>query len=690
MLSGTYYGKGEILSLLEEGSYNNKYRFKNEEDDDFLLYIPTDYIINENTIITFTGELELPTKQRNKGGFDYSKYLYSQNIYGSIYISNTNTIEIVEENKFHLISWIQDNIFKILGQVLPKEELGILIGMLIGDTALISEDIEESFQKSGITHLLAVSGSNVAYIILATKTVFQKLIGRNFANYVTIFMVILFVLISGASPSVVRAGIMANILILSEILSRAPDTYSTVATTAIFILLYNPFIICDIGFLLSFGGTLGILFLNQKITETMKNKFPKISETSFGKIVFESLSVTLAAQLFLLPVMWYFFNQISIVSILTNLLVGPFTGIITILGLIVYFIGLISTSIAQVLSYSIYVLISFIIFISQLCSEIPYGTLQFPTPTILFILTYYLVLYLIFSKNNNKGHLKFLVFILVIIQVFFKIFPSFYLEIHMIDVGQGDSMLIQTRHGKNILIDGGGSENSSYDVGEKVLVPYLLDNTNGIIDCMMISHFHEDHAEGCITVLKELKVKQIVIGTQPIMTTLYKEVLKLANEKKIPIITLVAGDCINIDEVKFKVLFPKKEIEIQGDLNNNSMVIKMQYYETSLLLTGDIEDKTEKMILEEDNIKDMLDIDILKVGHHGSQTSSIEDFINKVTPKIALIGVGVNNKFGHPHEIILERLERVNCRIFRTDESGEITLKINKKGTIKVEQKLNV
>lgn len=172
--------KGEIINLVEEGDYYNKYIFKNDIGDKFLLYINKEFEIEETAMIEFTGKLELPSKQRNRGGFDYSKYMYSQSLYGSIFVENYNNIEILEESKFNLITFIQNNIFEALGKLLPKEQLGILLGMIIGDTFYITEEIENAFKQSGITHLLAVSGSNVTYIVLATKFLFEKIVRQKF------------------------------------------------------------------------------------------------------------------------------------------------------------------------------------------------------------------------------------------------------------------------------------------------------------------------------------------------------------------------------------------------------------------------------------------------------------------------------------------------------------------------------
>ena len=662
--------KGEILQKLEDGDYYNEYLFQDDDNKKFLLYIPKEIFIEENTVVFLNSEYEKPNIQRNRGGFNYANYLYSKNYYGIITVNYEDDIEILGTGIFHIISAIQNNIFEVLGKILPENQLGILLGMLIGDTSHISDESKLDFQKSGITHLLAVSGSNVAYVVVMTKFLFQKFLGKKISNIITILTISIFVLISGASASVVRAGIMAIIIILAEIFARAPNTYATVAVSALLILLYNPFIICDIGFILSFGGTLGIVLLNEKIKLKIEKSISFIAKYKLVSIIIDMLSVTLSAQIFLTPIMWFYFNQISIVSILTNLLVSSFTGVITIMGIVMYFLGLTYFPLAKLIGYSIYILISIILWTASICAKIPYGNILLPTIKITEMIAYYLILFKVFNVKKSAIANKLInvaICILILLSVFQRFPIKAYIDVYMIDVGQGDSTLIQTKHGKNILIDGGGSENSSYDVGEKILLPYLLDNTNGVIDYMFISHFHEDHAEGCISVLKNLKVKKIIIGTQPKITNLHSEVLKICKDKQIPIISVVAGDSINVDDVEFSVIFPKEKIEITDDLNNNSLVLKMSYKRIDMLFTGDIEIEAEEKITCE-NVK----AEILKVAHHGSKTSTSLDFLKEVSPQIALISVGENNKFGHPSADVIHRLNEFRSiylydrRVWRT------------------------
>ena len=261
------------------------------------------------------------------------------------------------------------------------------------------------------------------------------------------------------------------------------------------------------------------------------------------------------------------------------------------------------------------------------------------------------------------------------------------LKIHFIDVGQGDSTFIITPQNKTILIDGGGSEFSDYDVGKNTLLPYILDRGYTKIDYVIISHFDNDHVAGILTILEELKVERVYISKQGKINENYKKFVKIVNEKNIKVKYVNAGDRVNIEKnLYLDIIWPCNTLITENVLNNNSIVCKLNYGEISMLFTGDIEKIAENEILQYwKNNENILKADILKVAHHGSKTSSTLEFIEKVRPQICLIGVGKNNKFGHPNENVLQSLESLKARIYRTDESGEISINIRGKN-LKIEK----
>lgn len=670
----------EILSEPEILNYYQTFIVRLNDGNKSKVYIPKNVDVNFGETIQITGVLEKPEGARNEGGFNYKNYLYSQNIFSIITASSEKNVYKIEEAKFDLIHSIQRSIYNVFSKLLPRNHMSILIGMIIGDTSETSEEVENDFKISGISHLLAVSGSNVAYIILAIKFLLNKFTSRSVSNILTILFIVLFVLISGGSASVVRAAMMAIIAIVSELVSRKSNTLASIATSALVILIYNPFVIYDIGFVLSFCGTIGIVLLNSKISSYLNSKI----KSKILKMFIDTFSVTMSAQIILLPIMWRAFNTISIISLLSNLIVVPLTGVITILGIAIYFVGLIYMPVARILSYSIYVLIEFVINVASFCAKISFSQIILPTPSWLFIIIYYMVIYKIFVDSERNKSACIMISMLIVAQIIIGILPNLCTHINMIDVGQGDCIYMETINKKRILIDGGGSENSDYDVGENVLVPYVLDKGTKTIDCIILTHAHEDHIEGLISVVEKLKVNQIIVGPQPTNEFLYEKLLIVAAENNVPIKTASKGDKFYIDNVEFEVMHPENNIKFKDDLNNNSLVIKIKVDEITLLITGDIEKQAEMLIINEN-----ISANILKVAHHGSNTSTSEEFINKVSPQVALIGVGENNNFGHPAENVIERLNKIACNIFRTDNHGEVKLRLFKNGEIKINHMIN-
>lgn len=245
----------------------------------------------------------------------------------------------------------------------------------------------------------------------------------------------------------------------------------------------------------------------------------------------------------------------------------------------------------------------------------------------------------------------------------------------------GDCSVIQTPLKKNIIIDGGN--NQDYDYGKNVVVPYLLDRKITSLDYLMVSHFDSDHCGGLMFIVENLNVKNIIIGKQESEYENCKIFLELAKSKKINIIVVKAGDIVKLDKYTyFEILWPDEKLMLtdsENGINNNSIVAKLIYRNFSCIFTGDIEKKAEEKLVSKYSDSQKLNCNVLKVSHHGSKSSSIEEILNLYNPQVALIGVGKNNKYGHPNKDVISRFEQLNTKVFRTDESGEISIEINNK-----------
>ena len=711
-------GEAIVLSDKQEKEYNNVYKIKYE---DTYLYLKIDKKLIKDLKygdkIRFSGEFIEATKQRNYGGFDYKQYLKTLKIYGSIKVEE---IEIIASNQtnlfFRITNEIAFNIKQKIDSFMKKEDAAILKGLLLGDTTEIADEVQENFRISSISHILAVSGMHVTYVIIGIKMLFESHLGKRKTKFIIIIFLILYTFITGFSPSIVRASVMGILLVGAEILHRKNDIWNSIAISLLLILFYNPFLIMNVGLQFSYLGTIGIIVFHKNILKLLKDIKTKNKKwkyqynkkiMKFINKVKEVLAVTISAQLTILPVMIYHFNLLGIYFFITNLLVSIIIGPIIMLGAIAIFFSIFLFPITQILGVILEILIKSLIVISNF-SKIPFSKIYVATPKIYDIILYFILIFLFnllytlyHSKELNRTQMrarnlialirykvfmnrekyKKIIFILVFIIIFISITPK-KLNIHFVDVGQGDCTFIVTPRKQTILIDGGGSTSKEYDVGKNTLLPYVLDRGYTKLDYIFITHFDQDHVAGILTILEELKVETVIIPKQEENTENYQKFLELIKEKRIKVNIVKKGDRVNIEKnVYFDILWPEKEQIKENVINNNATVMKMYYGNFSILFTGDIEEKAEEKILKVYEGKErLLNANILKVAHHGSKTSTTEKFLKWVNPKAALIGVGKNNLFKHPSEKTIENLRKHNVTIYRTDENGEITITIDKNG----------
>lgn len=625
------------------------------------------------------GEFKQPEEARNYKGYNYKQYLKTKKIIGTVELEKA---KILKSSNGSFIHNIQKYIKDTINGTLTDEEGNLLLAILLGDKDKLSEDIQESFKTSNLSHMLAVSGAHVSYIILGLTYVLQNsIIGKKNGKIVCIIFLLFFMAITNFTPSVTRACIMAILTLFSGIIYRKSDVYTNISVAALITLIFNPYSLLDLGFQLSYGGTIGIIIFIKRIQE-------KKSNSKVINYIKQMALVSVYANIIIIPIMMYHFNTVSLTFIISNIMASPILGIIVITGFLFIIASITVKPLTRLIAIFIKPILSILIKISQICSKLPFSSILVVTPYIFNVISYYaIILYCIKSKKNNKCKIIIcLLIVLILINFIIYIFPQ-KLRIFFIDVGQGDSTLIITPDKKTVLIDGGGSD--SFDVGEKVLLPYLLDRRILKIDYVLISHFDTDHCGGILTIMEKVKVKNIIISEQAEHSENYERFKKLMINKKIRLIEVKKGDKIKIGRYsEFKILFPPSRLLSENPLNNNSIVAQFNYNNFKMLFTGDIEKLAEQQILKTEKAE--IRADILKVAHHGSKTSSIPEFIKAVRPKIALIGVGKNNTFGHPNQQTIKNLENIKCRIYRTDLQGEIIIKIDQKGRMNVKSKLKI
>ena len=613
-------------------------------------------------IIQIQGEKEEVSTRRNYKGFSYYDYLKTKQIYGSIKAESVT----IQKRKFtnYYKMWInrcKNNKINHLTNQIESNHLAIAQALLLGDSSSIEEEQKNLVSEANLSHILAISGMHVSYVILGLGNVLKKISNRK-SKYFLIVFLIFFAQFTGASPSVLRAVIMADLVLIASLIHRKPDTLNNIALSSLIILVYNPYSLFNLGFQLSFIGTLGIVLFQSKIKNKMQILIDRliihfhVSNYLKSKII-EILSVSISANILIIPIIAYNYNSFSLNFLLSNLLVTPILPVLVFSGYITLILPQVFSFIpAKIFDFCIKIFLD----ISKISANSSILKMKIGTPPIYIIVAIYGLIFAIYKK----WHVKIFVIILAI-SIIINFLPKQLdrrLKVFFVDVGQGDCTLIVTPSNKTILIDGGGSEGGDYDIGKKVLIPYLYDRQITQIDYLIFSHFDTDHAGGLLSVMENMKVDKAIIPVQGKSCANFERFGKLAKQKKIKVLVAEKGQRLNIEkDLYFDVLWPSSS-ELIGEniLNNNSLVCKMIYKDFSILFTGDIEEIAEKEILKEyKNNTQKLKADVLKVGHHGSKSSSTMDFIKAVKPDIALIGVGANNKFGHPSDSVIERFRKL-------------------------------
>ena len=643
--------------------------------------------------------------KRNNSGFDYKEYLKINKMHGII-TAKQESIKVLKEKNLNIIliniNRCNNKIKENANKLFDKNEANLLSGILIGDKEGIEKEVQENFRDSNLSHMLAVSGAHVSYVILGITYVLKKVkVNKLWSNMITIVTLCCFIFLTGASPSVIRACIMAIYIIIGHMMHRKTKLISSVSLSLLIILILNPYKLFDIGLQLSYGGTIGIILFSGVLAK--KAKLNNLLEGFVNKLKYrvkQLIVVCVSANLIIFPIIAAHYSTMCLTFIISNICAGPILGVIIILGFITIFVSFISIHIAKPFALILNIFIQILMYITKICSSLPFSKIYIKTPSLSQIIIYYMILIFMYyickirKKKRRLIHRKLLrtvqnkkvqkLFIIVIILIFtsmqiLKCLPSD-LTIYFIDVGQGDSTLIVTPNHKTILIDGGGTEfESDFDIGKQTLLPEILGQGITKIDYLLISHFDSDHATGVAQILGKIDVSSIILTRQLEENDIYRHILSIAKEKKIKLIYVKEGDVLKIGGIKISIIHPENKLMINNPMNNNSIVCKVEYNSFSMLLTGDIEMEAEELILRK-NIN--LKADVLKVAHHGSKTSTTGEFLKAINPKVALIGVGKNNNFGHPSNEVIQRLKENGTRIYRTDENGEISITVNKKGRI--------
>lgn len=617
------------LELVCKEKLVGSYYFK---DDEYKFFKEK---VNIGSSVSIKGKLVSPKNNTVPYLFNYKKYLYNKRVYYTLKIDN---IKILKENSNPFIKLKN----KVIKHVNSYKDSTYLYAFILGKTELISDEVLTSYRENGISHLFALSGLHVSIFSSILLFILKKLRFKEILNYVLIFIfLLLFSFITGFSPSILRATLLFFLLGINKVFYLNIRTLDILYLVFIILVIINPFIIYNLSFILSFTAAFFLIFSSDLLK---------------GKNYFVSLfKVSLLSYFASLPLSIYYFGYTNLLGTILNLVFVPLVSFVvfplTLLTFIIskfYSILNITTNLLESLSL-LFNKFKIIIY--------------FPRINLIFVFIYLsiLMLYIKFKK-------KICLYLIIVLLIFFKIRP--YMDnntyIYYIDVGQGDSILVVTPHlNKTILIDTGGivsfNENYKSNIVKNKTIPFFRRIGINKVDYLFLTHGDYDHAGEANELLSNFCVKKVFINKGNI-----NNIEKKINNKEVLMLKNFVIDNIKVNSLNNNVF---------NNENDDSTILLFNIYDYKFLFMGDASIKTEEYLL---NNYILPNVDILKVGHHGSYTSTSTDFINVIKPKYSVISVGENNMYKHPNKSVLDILD--NTKLLRTDVDGTIEVKISKKG----------
>ncbi|MEC0243082.1 ComEC/Rec2 family competence protein [Paenibacillus dokdonensis] len=717
--------------------------------------------------IKLNGTVEIPSTARNFGGFDYAAYLRTQHIhwlYKVKGIQNVQTSPPSHWSTLTIFRWndrVRSGLGSKIAEIFQEPHAGYMKGLLIGMQDDIDPETYTQFSQLGLTHILAISGMHVAVYVASLLFLLSLFkVSKERSLLIVMIMIPVYVLISGVSPSVVRAGIMGMIGLFAARKGWLKDGMNILAAAALLMMLWNPYYMLSVSFQLSFLVTAGLMLYVPLVTPLLRF-LPKRFAAAAG--------VTLVAQVVSFPLTIYYFNQFSLLSFAANFVLVPLITFLTLpLGAAALLLGWIWLPAGRSVGWIAEMLNDGTFWLVRWMNGYPQFVTIWRSPSIIWILAYFAVLYLllyvasrylivqksrlpagdandtvelegvgspgraVYSMSLPSYKISSLIFTIMLVFIFLIYWEYRPLSLHgaglvqFLDVGQGDSILITTPGGRNILVDGGGTVNfrkpqdtwkerkNPFEVGAKVVVPLLKQRGIHHLDAVIITHGDQDHAGGIQAVLDQIPVKALLFNGTLAGTSSFDKLMDTALHRKIPVYAVHQGMQLKMDDhTDLSFLSPlleemeQDEVPVEKNQNHISVAFLLTMNDGRFLFTGDMDKAAEEDILSVGmkNAQAALtsqssmpagafsmpegSVDVIKIAHHGSKSSSSEDWLHYWRPRAAVISAGVNNLYGHPHADVVERIAAEKAQLFRTDLSGEVQM-IVQRGKIQTRFKLDL
>ncbi|MDR7568277.1 MAG: DNA internalization-related competence protein ComEC/Rec2 [Armatimonadota bacterium] len=564
---------------------------------------------------------------------------------------------------FRLLRWAavaRQKLREAYRHSLPEPYGAVLSSFVLG-TEVEDEGLVRAFRDAGLSHVLVASGAQLAVVAGVLHSLLRR--GPRWFRALTVLGgVLAFALVAGWEPSMARAAGMSVVAVAAELLRREPDALTGLGWTVLVLLAANPALALDVGFQLSVAATWGLITLAPPLAQRL---------TPLPRPVRNLAGATLGAQLAVLPLVLWHFGRIPLLAPLTNLVALPAVGVLVPAGLAVGILGAVWPPLGWLAAAFVEPLVAFVVFVARAASRLPGAVTVISRPSEWAAILGFALLVVargLRSPLRRETVVTGLAVFLagcVAVQAFQELRPDPRLRVVFLDVGSGDSIVVRGPWGRTLVVDGGPDG--------RALVRFLEREGVRRVEVVILSHPHADHVAGLLPLLENFAVSAVVDAGYPHPAPPYQEFLRAVRRRGIAYRQARRGMTVWISEdVVARVLWPEDRfIGGRSPVNENSVVIRLRYRERSVLLPGDVEENAEAALVRSG---EDLRADVLKIPHQGSRTSSTEEFLREIAPRIAVLSVGARNPFGHPHPQILRRYVRLGVRMYRTDEDGAVTV----------------
>jgi competence protein ComEC len=632
--------------------------------------------------ISFWGRLAEPSSFANDGGFDVRRHFERERLDLTASVKSALLVELQAKASPSRawVSRLRMAATRRLEAALsrsPPDTLGVVVALVTGDRARLSPELETLYRRAGIFHVMAISGAQVALVIVALYFAARRLGASEVAALSGLLLVLpIYAAFCGSGPPVVRAALAASLVLSARLLSLDRPHGNALAIAAILLLAFEPLWLGDPGFQLSFAAMAAILWLSEPLSRRLAPL----------RFLAAPLSISFAAQAAVAPITAWHFHALTWVAPFASLAAVPLSGILVIAGLALAVLGD-APLLSEPLRFAATAGVSLLTGTASFAARLPGATLAIPRPSPLWIVGYYAALVGIRQGPRRTQGLGLLVLCALLLRLPFRtgrpVGEPESLTLVALDVGHGDALVLTLPGGGRVLVDGGGLAATSFDVGERVILPYLLDHGGRRLDAVVASHADYDHIGGLHAILESMNVREMWEGGSRWDRPAYRRLREAARRRELGLRRLVPGENFRHDGALFEVLAASG---VPGgpaptEENERSIVMRVSVGESSVLLTGDAGEEIERALLASGI---PLEADVLKVGHHGSKNSTSRRFLEAVRPRFAILSARESSASPLPSPAVLERLRRSGIDYARTDRDGAITVRLDPAGGIRV------